>query len=403
MNEILNWFNSLNFDLVDLCDVAFVWLLIYGLLVWIKRTRAAFILTGIIITAVIYFLAGEFNLVLTTTMFRGFFAVILIALVIIFQEELRHFFESVAVWGFTHHKKRKILYLERPEIECLVRALSDFAREKIGAIIVLQGRDMILGYLDGGIDLDGKLSEPLLKSIFDPASEGHDGALIVNRDRVTQFAAHLPLSKNLSGLQHTGTRHAAALGLSERSDALCLVVSEERGTISAARYGKMKVVHKPDALDDVIEKFYEEIDPRREKRSILNLVRKNFKEKAAALFIACLLWFVHVYGNELIYKSYQMPISLPKPPAPFVVTVEPYQVNVTFLGPRKAFYFKDHEVRYSLKNFEMREGGQLVRASSNEISCPSILTIKQIDPAFIKIQISKTEEKDSLARKEKTK
>jgi len=216
-------------------DITFMSLLIYSVLVWFKKTKAAFVLTGILIIAGVYILAREFNLLLTATVFQGFFAVILVAVIVIFQEELRHFFEQVAVWSLNRRlTKRESMRLSHPEVETLVRTAVDLSREKVGALIVIRGKDMIIRYLNGGVDLDGTLSEHLLKSLLDPHSIGHDGAVVIERGRITKFSSFLPLSKNLESIKHTGTRHAAALGLAEATDAFCIVVSEERGNISVA-------------------------------------------------------------------------------------------------------------------------------------------------------------------------
>ena len=105
-------------------------------------------------------------------------------------------------------------------------------------MIVLQGNDPLERHINGGTNLDGIVSEPLLESLFDPHSIGHDGAVIIDGNRVTKFGCHLPLSMNTSKYENIGLRHTAALGLAERSDAICIVVSEERGTISLAYHGK---------------------------------------------------------------------------------------------------------------------------------------------------------------------
>lgn len=170
----------------------------------------------------------------------------MIVIVIIFQEELRYFFEQVASWSLNREifgVKKKVLADE--DIETLSRAVKDFAREGIGALIVVQGKDIIVRHLEGGHDLNGELSGPLLESIFDPHSCGHDGAVVIAGKTVTKFACHLPLSKNFDKLKKHGTRHAAALGLSELTDALCLVVSEEYGTISVVRKGNIQLLEDP--------------------------------------------------------------------------------------------------------------------------------------------------------------
>ena len=113
---------------------------------------------------------------------------------------------------------------------------------------MLPHREPIDSHVEGGIPLDGRLSEPLLLSIFDPSSPGHDGAVILRGAQLERFAVHLPLSANRAALGPGGTRHAAALGLSERCDATCIVVSEERGTVSIARDGAIRVLARPQDL-----------------------------------------------------------------------------------------------------------------------------------------------------------
>ena len=117
---------------------------------------------------------------------------------------------------------------------------------------------------------DGKISEPLLKSIFDPHSPGHDGAVIIENDQIARFAAHLPLSKDFQQLAHVGTRHSAALGLAELSDAMCIAVSEERGKISVARNGRLRQVDNMQELGSLLQKFLQrEISVRGKSRIFL--------------------------------------------------------------------------------------------------------------------------------------
>ena len=168
-----------------LCDIAIVTLVLYTFLVALKRTRrSGLIFTGIVIVGAVYLAARKFNLLLTVALLQGFFAVILVALVVIFQEDLRYFFERVALWWLERRlplSKRKAARLPRRDVETLARTLSDLARAKIGALIVIRGHDSIARHLNGGEEVKGLLSEPLLKSIFDPHSIGHDGAVCHRR------------------------------------------------------------------------------------------------------------------------------------------------------------------------------------------------------------------------------
>ncbi len=376
----------------DVIDVALISVLIYFLLISFKKSRAAFVLSGMLIVAGIYLLAQQFNLLLTASVFQLFFAVILFAWVVIFQEEIRRFFEQVAVWSLQRRfgsKGRK--HLPKEDLATLVRTIFELAAEKIGALIVIPGKNLILGHIDGGIDCEGKLSDSLLKSIFDPHSEGHDGAMVVEENIITQFGGHLPLSKNLKKLPHGGTRHAAALGLAEVSDALCIVVSEERGVVSVARHGDIHAVSTAENLLALIERFYQETKPRRRKMTWIDIIGKNWREKLIAMGLAILLWVVHVYGSQVVYKSFLVPVTYPQPQnAAYQVKVEPAKVELTFSGPRRTIYFtRKDEIRLSLKGLDEKKGNYQLRISGANVSFPKALALETIDPNRLNLMIER--------------
>lgn len=372
-------------------DIAILAMFIYIVLVWFKRSRAAFVLTGIIIIGAIYLLAQTFNLELTAGILQAFFAVILIALVVIFQEEIRRFFEQVALWSIRPRlKKNKPVTLMGEEVEILVRTVADLARDRIGALIVLRGKNMMLGHLDGGVELGGKISEPLLKSIFDPHSAGHDGAMIVEFGRITQFGAHLPLSKNYRSKEHSGTRHAAAVGLSEITDALCIVVSEEKGSVSVAREGDLKRVDSAAALLGVIERFYRDIKPPKEK-TIKGMLMRNFQEKIVALVLAVGLWFVQVYGSQVVYKSFEVPVDYALVPTSMsIVSSKPTTVDVTFSGPRRTLSLTgSDDVKLYVKTLNLRPGPQTLRISASDFMFPQDITLENITPRQVMVDVEK--------------
>ena len=201
-------------ELEDVVDILLVTTLVYTAVVWIRRTQAAFVAIGLFILAVLYVLAEAFDLQLTTAIFRSFFAISVVIIVVLFQEELRQLFERLGVWSVRRGRatsRRRSL-----PADILVETLTDLARQRVGALVVLPGTQPIARHVRGGLALDGLVSVPLLKSIFDPHSPGHDGAVIVEGDRVTRFAAHLPLSTNFrrpgrrgnAAQRRAGTRRA---------------------------------------------------------------------------------------------------------------------------------------------------------------------------------------------------
>jgi diadenylate cyclase len=367
-------------------DITIMALLLYSILVWMRRTRrAAAILIGIVIVAVVYLLARQFNLLLTAAILQGFFAIILVALVVIFQEELRYFFERVALWSLEPRELlgRKSAMSRAPQHAImLTRTISDLAREKIGALIVIRGKDLLVRHLDGGESLKGQASEKILKSIFDPHSPGHDGAVVIEGNSIDLFACHLPLSKNHEKLLHTGTRHAAALGLSELTDALCLVVSEERGTISVARHGDISIVNSPSKLAEIIESFYNQISATHEVRSRAGLIRNNIREKALALGLALSLWFVLVHESKIINRTYSVPVEHGELSDSLVLNdLEPKRVEITLSGQRKTFYFSDSkEIRLDLKPWVFKKGENFIAISHSDFSIPENLVLEKIEP-----------------------
>jgi len=389
MNTFYAWIGSL--DLSGLVDIAIITLLIYTVLVWMKhRKRAAAILTGIVIVAVVYLLARQFNLHLTAAVLQGFFAIIIVVLVVIFQEELRYVFEQIARWSL----KRRLPLTGRTEprrpdgeVGILVRTAGDLARERIGALIVLKGKDTLVRHLEGGENLGGHLSEAVLKSIFDPHSIGHDGAVVIEGGLIDSFGRHLPLSRNLDKLRRGGTRHAAALGLAELCDALCLVVSEERGTISLARHGEIKEVDDPAQLEGALESFYSELHESQQTRPWQGFFKRNSREKFLALGMALALWFVLVHEAEIVYRTFTVPVQLPQLQAELtIVQLEPKEIEVTLSGQRKDFYFfGSGSIRLQLKPWEIRAGTSKLALSTSDFILPDNVALQNIDPREVSV------------------
>jgi uncharacterized protein (TIGR00159 family) len=276
----------------DVLDMILVGALIYALLLWFKRTKAAFVALGLFLLAVVYVIAWLAGMYMTVRIFQGFFAVFIVAVIVIFQEEIRSVFERIAVWSLTGGVLKAAP--THRQVEILVRSLGDLARDHIGALVVLRGLDPLDRHVEGGWDLNGELSEALIKSIFDSHSLGHDGAFIVEEGRVSRFGVQLPLSKDFSKITNLGTRHSAALGLSERADALCLIVSEEHGTIVVARRGELKTITDLEDLQDEIEVFLNRLMPNHSSGVVVRFFTENWREKLTAAAVSALLWLLFV-------------------------------------------------------------------------------------------------------------
>jgi diadenylate cyclase len=378
-----------NISIPDIIDILFVAVLLYTATAFLKQTRAAFIIRGIFILAAIYIIARYLDLQLTAWIFQGFFAIFLIIIVVIFQEELRQIFERIAVWSLARNAGRA---LRSNTADILVGTVADLAKDKIGALIVVEGKDPIARHVMGGIEMEGKISEPLLKSIFDPHSPGHDGAVIVEHDRITLFAAHLPLSKDFQQLVNVGTRHSAALGLAELSDAFCIAVSEERGTISVARAGRLRLVSNIQELSLLLQGFLQEKYPATEQRKLsISLLRENWLAKLVTFALAVGLWYVLVPGSSTVEVVYKIPVQVQNlPPEYRVMEMDPPAVNATFTGPKRAFYFFDpSKLRVEVDLSLAESGRKTLRISEQNVRHPPNLTLQQLSPTTMRVTIAK--------------
>ncbi len=220
-------------DAIDILAVAVV---IYNLLLLIRGTRAVQILSGIGLLAVVYGLARWGGLPTLESILRQILIVLPIAIIVLFQHEIRRVLASFGrnpLFGLGRQEKVQSTFDE------VVLAATTLSARRIGGLIVIERLEGLRNYVENGIILDAALSFDLLISIFNPASPLHDGAVIVQEDRIAAAACFLPLTMNPELSKEFGTRHRAALGISEEADAVALVISEETGTISVAYDGQM--------------------------------------------------------------------------------------------------------------------------------------------------------------------
>lgn len=371
----------------ELVDIFLVALLIYTAIVWLRRTRAAFVMRGMLTLGAGYLVVRFLDLQMTAWIFQAFFAVLVVMIVVIFQEELRQLFERVALWRFG---RPSTAASTSATTDVLTRTLTELARDRIGALVVVSGKDPLGRHITGGIALNGEPSLPLLRSIFDPHSPGHDGAVMIENDLITRFATHLPLSKDLAQTANVGTRHSAALGLAERCDALCLVVSEERGTISVAHNGRLTKLDSAHELGVAIENFMGQKFPPAERKPLgLHLVRKNWPAKAVSICAALALWYLFVPGSKIVEVSYQVPITVEHLPANLrIESIEPPVVEATFRAPRRTFYLFDRKkIRVSADVALAELGRRTFGLSEQDLHYPKELTLQEFSPKSFKMSV----------------
>ncbi|MEG2173607.1 MAG: diadenylate cyclase CdaA [Desulfovibrionaceae bacterium] len=222
----------LSMDWRDVLDIALVTILLYQVIIMVRGTRALTVILGLGLLMLLYFFAKFVGLYTLTWMLQHVFSSLFLVVVILFQRDIRQALGDMGARSFWRRTA-----LQHDSMTALVNACVEMGRLRVGALIVLE-RSMPLGDMVGneGVRLDALISTKLLMNIFYPKAPLHDGAVIISKGRITAAACILPLAV-VQG-QNFGTRHRAALGITEESDAVVIVVSEERGEISVAMKGK---------------------------------------------------------------------------------------------------------------------------------------------------------------------
>ncbi len=222
---------------IDLLDILLVAVLFYRLLILVKGTRSAQMYVGLLVIVLVGLIAREFDLIAVRWIVDSLKTVWLIAFVILFQPELRH---ALAQFGRTRYFRSFVRPDTYPVLGEVVRAVEALAQLRHGALIVIERNVGLRNFAETGTRLDAKVSAELLVTLFSPGSPLHDGALVLREDAVVAASCILPLSSNPRVSATLGTRHRAALGLSEETDAAVIVVSEQSGAISIAYRGTLK-------------------------------------------------------------------------------------------------------------------------------------------------------------------
>ena len=242
LSQILSMAN-LTITWVDIVEILIISFLVYHVLLWIKSTRAWNLFKGIMVILIFVLLAAFFQMSTILWIAENTLNVGLIALVVIFQPELRNALENIggknilgSIFVFNKTVKEKF---SNHTIDELVKAVFAMGKVKTGALIVIEDEIVLDEYIRTGIDVDAIVSSQLLINIFEKNTPLHDGAIILRGNRVVSATCYLPLSDSLSLSKDLGTRHRAAIGVSEVSDSMTIIVSEETGRVSVAYRGEI--------------------------------------------------------------------------------------------------------------------------------------------------------------------
>ncbi len=260
---------ELLFWLKTFVEIGFIWILIYSLIRFLQGTRAIQVLIGLLILMVIFNIAKFFGLATINWVLTKLFAVGVLAFFILFQPELRR--------GLARIGQNTIFssFLKKGgTIDEVVEACQRMSRIKRGVIIAIEREVGLKNYIESGIQIDAKVNSELLITLFAPNTPTHDGAVVIVGDRIASVGSLFPLSQNSELARNLGTRHRAAIGLTEETDAVSVVVSEETGAVSVSVYGKLTRDLDEDGLRRVLKSLFR---PTERRRTFVDYMQQTFR------------------------------------------------------------------------------------------------------------------------------
>ena len=356
------------------------------MLIFIKQTKSNFILSAVLILFGINYIAQQFDLSLTRQLFEPLLTFFIAIFVVVFQPEIRKFFK----WFSSGRKTTfaKALSLPEENAQTIVRAVFDMAKQRIGAIIVLPGQYPLDDLIEGGFPLDGKISMPLILSIFDPTSPGHDGAMLIEGSRIKMFGLHLPLAREFTEYARVGTRHRATAGITEKTDALAIVVSEERGEVSYSKNGVLRKVATPEELATIIHEFTDDEKGAPEADGVTQyFLFKNSITKILAIAISVILWFSIVYTGGVVKNTYSIPVEFKHLNANTTISANSQStVKVTVTGSnRDIANLKPEDVHITVDAGKFEIGENDITLDKTEIKIPSYINLDSFSPNNLSI------------------
>ena len=245
INEYMIWLSIPDIGFADVFEIGFLAFIIYQIIKWIKNTRAWSLVKGLAVILSFWIITLFFNLNVLQWIISNTISVGIIALIVVFQPEFRKALEQLgqrniirSVFSFDDSRDRNEMFSDYT-LDEIVRTSFELARKKTGALMVIEGDILLNEFINTGIYVDSAISSELLINIFEPNTPLHDGAVIIRKNRIVAATCYLPLSDNMRLSKELGTRHRAGIGISEMSDSLTIVVSEETGKVSIAKDGKL--------------------------------------------------------------------------------------------------------------------------------------------------------------------
>jgi uncharacterized protein (TIGR00159 family) len=384
LNRISNWQ-----AIIDILVIAAGFFFLYRTLLRLGTWR---IVAGIFVALSIFSIANVLNLKGLEWIFGNLSQVALIAMIVIFQPELRKIFERAASL-----RRSEIRDVGAELSQVIVDSLVKLAGQRWGAIVVFPGKEPIQEWLSGGYRLDARPSMPLIMSIFDPNSPGHDGALIVEKGRFTRFGVRLPISQSSKLPEELGTRHHAAMGMAEKSDALAIAVSEERGKITIFSRGKFRQLGDREKLIETILAHWKKTASFPLKLPEGKARWLAFSQMLVSMALAVFLWSTLIIAqSEILERIVSVPIGYSaSPPNLTLVGDRQREVRLHLAGPKSeldAINLAQLSAKIDLSRTEA--GKQTFPITAENIKLPEDVRLLEVVPSSIELNLAEIEEKE---------
>jgi len=373
-----------NFKFQDLLDILFLTVVAYHLFIWFQGTKAFKALIGLLVLGAVFTIARAGGLFLTTWVFQFLWQILVILLVVLFQSEIRQVLEKVNPlqrFGFRRRKKSEEWIVE------FAKGVFALAGKKTGALIIIERAERVREYMTEGQKLESAPTPEVLKSIFQKESPLHDGAILIRQGEITEVACYLPLTPAEGLPKEWGTRHRAAIGLSERCDAWVVVVSEERGEVSMAREGQMIPVENPQRFYQLIQEALAASSPgdKTWKEKIRHLLLSRWRTKIVTLCLVSLLWLI-LAGQQDFEVKLRIPLRIKGLPSQMKI-LEPLNANiqVTLRGLRRDASTLDKENVVAEVDLSRAQPGKMDFAiTRDKIALPDDrVQLVRIDPSRV--------------------
>ncbi|GFO65588.1 diadenylate cyclase CdaA [Geomonas paludis] len=375
----------------DIADILIMTFLLYQLYSWFKNSKALQVVLGLLFLGVIYFVTKSFGLFMTSWILQELGTVLLVLLIVVFQTEIRQALYRLSLLRNLFEHQESVVRLDLLEFSATAFSLGS---QRIGALVVFQREELLDDLILHGVPMDSLVSGSLVTSIFMPGSPLHDGAVLVKDGRVALASCHLPLSVSADVPQHLGTRHRAALGLSERSDAAIVVVSEERGEVSLSLQGNLEVMSSQAQLHERLTSLLQPLSREEQRVGVFKRLFSNFWPKVAIFCVVVVSWLLITYRQGEIL-TVTAPVTFHNLPDNLTLTRSfPDEVDLQLKSFSNLVASpKNLDIVVDLDLSKAKEGNNNIPISKDLIRLPPGVVVVNLDRSLVRVTVEKKQPK----------